>query len=254
MQLKGDYHTHSQYSHGRGNLRKNIRAALDKGLEEIAITDHGPRTHSLIPLGVRDAKELLEIKEKVERLRAEFPRIKILCGVEANIINHDGDLDVPDDILEELDLVAAGLHLLIIPPDLVTAWRLIIANKLIYRFFPGRREGIRRWNTEMVINAVKRHKIDFITHPGYQLDIDTFALAKACTEEGTYLEINARHGELTRGFVEAASQTEVKFIINSDAHSPETVGELAPGLKIVRDLKLAPERVINFEGWRRDER
>lgn len=245
MKIIGDYHTHSQYSHGKGDIRKNVQIAVEKGLKEIAITDHGPRAYSVVPLGVRRPEKILDIKKEIEEVNKEFPQINVLCGIEANIINHDGDLDIPESILEQLDIIAAGLHLLIIPPDIITARKLIIDNKIVYKLFPGRRKEIRRWNTEAVINAVQKYPIDFITHPGYQLDINTYALANACAKEDTYLEINARHGNLTTGFVRAASKTPVKFIINSDAHSPENVGSIEPGIRIAKKLGLENNRLVN---------
>ncbi len=247
MRILGDYHTHSQYSHGQGDLEKNIKAALKKGLKELAITDHGPRTFNFIRLGVKKSSELLEIKSKIDNLQTDYPELRILAGVEANIINTDGELDIPTEVLSKLDLVAAGLHLLILPPDFKAAKDIIIDNRLIYRYFPYLRQKIRRQNTEAVIKAVQRYKINFITHPGYQLDIDTYELARVCVKEGTFLEINARHTR--KGFVRAAAKTGVKFIINSDAHSPEQVGEISSGIRLVEELKIEPSRIINYQGF-----
>lgn len=246
--IKGDYHTHSEYSHGKGDLVANIESAIKKGLTEIGITDHGPQTFNFVRLGVKNAEELIEIKERIAVLNKHYPGISVLAGVEANIINEKGDLDVPDYILKELDIVAAGLHLLILPKSIETALRIVLDNRFIYRFFPEKRVEIREWNTRAVINAVKRHQIDFITHPGYKLDIDTYKLARICAQEGTCLEINARHGKLTEEFVRAAMKTDVRFVINSDAHLPASVGRLEPALKIVKDLDISDDRIINYQG------
>lgn len=248
MQIMGDYHTHSEYSHGQGDLKANIEAALASGLKEIAITDHGPKTWNFIRLGIKRAEELLEIKNKIDDLQKVYSGIKIYTGVEANIINAEGELDIPLEILDQLDLVAAGFHLLIWPPDLKSAQKLIFDNRFIYKFFKSKREEIRQHNTEIAINAVRRNNINFITHPGYKLDIDTYELARVCEEEDTWLEINARHGQSSEDFVKAAATTEVKFIVNSDAHSPEEVGKLDPGLKITAYLGLSEARIINYRG------
>lgn len=247
MKIKGDYHTHSQYSHGHGDIEKNVEKAREEGLQEIGITDHGPRAYSIVRLGIKKPETLLEIKAEINQLQSCFSDVKILTGVEANIINRSGDLDISKEILSELDIVAAGLHLLIIPPDLITAYNLIINNRITYKFIPNKRPTIRRWNTEAVINAVKKYPIDFVTHPGYQIDIDTYSLARVCAREDTCLEINCRHGKLTEDFVRAASETRVKFIINSDAHAPEEVGKLKEGLRLVKELNLDPERIVNLD-------
>ena len=247
MKCTGDFHTHSEYSHGKGKLRENIEVAISKGLKELAITDHGPQTWNFIRLGVKNAEELLKIAEKIKLLQLEYPEIKLYSGVEANIINRDGELDVPGWVLEQLDITAVGYHLLIFPVNLHSAKEIIIDNRFTYKFFPGKRDEIRQHNTEALIKTIQNYKIDFITHPGYGVDIDTYELARVCAEENTYLEINARHGELTEGFVKAAAETDVKFIINSDAHSPEQVGEQEAGLKIVERLNLSKKRIINVE-------
>ena len=246
MRAYGDYHTHSQYSHGKGNIEGNIEAAIARGLRELAITDHGPRSWNFIRLGIRDASELLLIRRKLKDLQEKYPQIKLLAGVEANIINREGELDVPEEILGELDIVAAGFHLLIYPPDFHSFRDVILNNRFYYKWFPARRKEIRKFNTEVLIKAVKRYRIDFITHPGYGIDIDTYELARACAEQGTLLEINARHVEELRAFIQAAARTDVKFIINSDAHAPEEVGDFQRAIRIVEELGLSPERIVNI--------
>ena len=246
MRCYGDYHTHSQYSHGKGNIEENIQAALARGLKELAITDHGPGSWNFIRLGVRSASELLVIKREIKALQQKYPGIKLYSGVEANIIYPEGELDVPEEILADLDIVAAGFHLLIYPPDFSSFQDIILKNRFIYKWFPGKRKEIRKENTEILIKAVKRYKIDFITHPGYGIDIDTYKLAEACAERGTLLEINARHVEELRAFIEAAARTEVKFIINSDAHGAEEVGNFEKALELVEKLALPWERIVNI--------
>ncbi|MFW5981797.1 MAG: PHP domain-containing protein [Halanaerobiaceae bacterium] len=246
MNFIGDYHTHSEYSHGKGNLRKNIEMAIKMGLQELAITDHGPASWNFIRLGVKNQEELLFIKEKIALLQEEYPQIKLYSGVEANIINEDGELDVSEKILSQLDIVAAGFHLLIFPESFKSTRDIIINNRIIYRYFRNKRNDIRRRNTEILIKAVSKNSINFITHPGYKVDIDTYQLAKACAEENTYLEINARHGLLTEGFIRTAAETDVKFIVNSDSHSPEEIGEFSFVNKLIARLKISRERIVNL--------
>lgn len=246
MKCIGDYHTHSEYSHGKGNLRKNIAVAVDKGFKEYAVTDHGPAAWNFIRLGVRNAEELLEIKNKIIDLQSELPQIKLYSGVEANIINKKGNLDVPRDVLEQLDIIAVGFHLLINPFTSNSFKDIILNNRLIYKFFSNKRDEIRNLNTEIIIKTVQKYRVNFITHPGYGIDIDTYELARVCAERGTCLEINARHVEELEGFVRAAVKTDVKFIINSDAHSPEEVGDFTAALKMIRDLAIPQDRIVNL--------
>lgn len=241
LYLFADYHTHSQYSHGRGDLEGNIRAALARGLEEVAITDHGPAL--AFHLGVRRAEQLLEIKAKIRRLQAKYPKLRILCGVEANVINSKGDLDVPREILDQLDIVLAGLHPNIFP-------RTLENFRLLALYWGGKLNrqldrSSRLFNTRALINTVTKYRIDIVTHPGLKLSVDTRELARACVACDTALEINSSHGYLTAGFVRAAAAEGVKFAINSDAHHPRAVGALGPGLAIARQVGLTAADIIN---------
>jgi putative hydrolase len=241
LYLFADYHTHSQYSHGRGDLEGNIRTARARGLEELAITDHGPAL--AFNLGVRRAEELLEIKGKIGRLQEKYPEVRVLAGVEANVINSNGDLDVPGEILDQLDIVLAGLHPNIFP-------RTFENFRLLALYWGGKLSGYlgqrsRLFNTRALVNAVERYPIAIVTHPGLKLAVDTRELARACAACGTALEINSSHGYLTAAFVSVAAAEGVKFAINSDAHHPWAVGDLGPGLAVARQAGLTAAEIIN---------
>lgn len=244
MQIFADYHTHSEYSHGRGSIVGNLRAAQQRGLKAIAITDHGPAT--AFGMGVPDERTLLKIKARLRSLAPHFPGLRILAGVEANVITLDGDLDVSDRVLAELDVVLVGLHPTILPKTLRDAAGLIGVNALS-RYLKEARRLARRLNTRTLIRAVERHRIDIITHPGWRLSIDTRALARACAACGTALEINAAHGFLSREYVRVAAAEGVRFAIGSDAHSPSCVGRLEAGVAVAEALGLRPEQIINAE-------
>lgn len=246
MKVFADYHTHTRYSHGKGSIEDNVKAALLCGLTEVGIADHGPASHSLRRLGVNKPETLLDIKAEIARLQREYPQIRILTGVEANIIGLDGTIDVPSKILQKLDKVLVGLHLMVIPQSWRDGKRIIFDNMVLYRLSRSRRDEIRYQNTQALLNAIKRYPIDIITHPGYGLDIDTIELARACAQAGTALEINVSHGYLTEEFVKAAAAEGVKFVISSDAHRPEDVGRVQDGINIVQRLGLPMEQILNL--------
>lgn len=239
--LFADYHTHSQYSHGKGDIIGNLCTAWEKGLEEIAITDHGPAL--AFKLGVRDASVLLQIKAEINSLKPAFPNLKILCGVEANVLNREGDIDVPPEILQKMDIILVGLHPYIIPYNLETLR--IVTYYLGSRFSRCLANKARLFNTEALIRAVERYKIDIITHPGLKLPIDTRELARACAQKGTALEINAGHEYQTREFIEIAAAEGAVFVVNSDAHHPEKVGCLEHGLALAKRAGLTAADIIN---------
>src|SRR5690554_1246203 len=101
-----DIHTHTTFSHGKGTIEDNIKAAISRGLSCIGISDHGPG-HVLY--GVK-RKDLPSMKNEIEGLKLKYKDIEILLGVEANIINPSGRLDVTSEDIKNLDYVLAGYH------------------------------------------------------------------------------------------------------------------------------------------------
>ncbi|MCK4257830.1 MAG: PHP domain-containing protein [Halanaerobiales bacterium] len=246
MKVFADYHTHTRYSHGKGSIEDNVKAGIAQGLSEVGIADHGPASHSVRRLGVKNPEKLLDIKAEINRLQRDYPQIRILAGVEANVISLDGTIDVPYRILKKLDKVLVGLHLMIIPKSLADGKNLIFDNMITYKINKHSREEIRYHNTQALLNALKRYPIDIITHPGYKLDIDTIELAKACKKAGTAMEINVSHGYLTEEFVKTAAQEDVNFVISSDAHRPEDVGRVRTGIELAQRVRLSKEQILNL--------
>ncbi|MCK8824850.1 PHP domain-containing protein [Fuchsiella alkaliacetigena] len=245
MELIGDYHVHTKYGHGQGEVKDIIATAERRGLQELAITEHGPSSWTLIKLGVKSLKELLEIKEQIQRYSQEYSDLKVLSGVEANIISSDGELDVPESLIAELDLLLVGLHLWIKPPHWRAAKDLIFDNTIGYRLGLKSKDEIRYNNTRALLAAIERYEVDIITHPGFQLDIDTVELAKKCKEENVLLEINNKHDQLNTDFINTAAQTGVKFVVNSDAHRPEGVGRVDSAFQLIREAELDLGQVAN---------
>lgn len=101
-----DYHTHTTYSHGTGSIADNVRAAHEKGLREIAITDHGAGN---IAHGMGYAK-LGKMRAEIAALRTQYPEVKVRLGVEANIQRKAPYMDVVDQSYRQFDLVLAGYH------------------------------------------------------------------------------------------------------------------------------------------------
>lgn len=241
MKLFADYHTHTRYSHGKGTVKENILAARAKGLEEVAITDHGP---SSVP-GVRTPVERLgRLGQECRRYNRRYPGITALAGVEANLVSAAGEIDVPISLIEELDLLLVGLHPRIIPKTLRDGWKLFGQN-LLGRWSRGLKEKARVENTKAMIEAVYRYPVDIISHPGLQVDIDTRELARACAARGTALEINAGHGYMTAEYCRLAASEGVSFAINSDAHRPEDVGNFDLGIAVALKAGLEPGQIIN---------
>jgi putative hydrolase len=232
LPLRGDYHTHTRYSHGRGTIRDNVAQAAALGLEAIAITDHGPGS---IFVGLKRGLE--QIKDEAKACADEFG-IQVLVGLEANIVDLEGHIDIETSIIEELDILLVGLHHWVWPRNLQALCH-------FYGAVPLGWPGIREKNTEALIGAIRRYPVTCITHPGLKMAIDTAQLACAAVGYGTALEINTSHRQVDVDYIQVAAGTGVDFLINSDAHTPQRVGDFAWGVELVERSGLPWERVRN---------
>jgi len=242
MKIWADYHTHTRYSHGSGTIEENVRAAREKGLKVIGISEHGPGN---IGLSIK-LEDFFKMRDEIERLKSKYRDIQILLGCEANVLSLDGELDIPDDVLAILDYRMVGLHPLIWPRSLRDGLGLLVDNMLA-RVFKNVSllEKVMRQNTMALVKAISNNNINIITHPGLHLPIDTAKLARAAAKYGTALEINAGHGHMTKDYVTIAKGNGAKFVIGSDAHHPKNVGEFRRALIIAREAGLNENDIIN---------
>jgi putative hydrolase len=239
-----DYHTHTKYSHGTGTILDNAKAAKEKGLEVLGIADHGPANWGHI--GSTNLAVFDKIIAETKKIQQEISGLTILAGTEANIISYEGDLDIPLALQKKLDQVLAGFHLTIRPKTFQDGAK-FITQRVMGHLSPSQQQVARTENTKAIVAAVHRNNIDIITHPGLKISIDTPELARACVKNNTALEINTLHGVKSIAFIKTAAHEGVKFAIGSDAHQPERVGALGPGVKAAQQAGLKPAQVINVK-------
>jgi len=243
MEITADLHTHTVYSHGRGSIEDNVKAAYSRGLRAVGIADHGPG-HLFI--GVNGAVAFRQMRREVLRLRRQFPGMEILLGVEANIVDLDGSIDVQPSVLSGLDYLLVGYHKLVRPQSLA-ALGAALAN--LFAGWKGQGEGsLRRRNTASLTAAVRRFPVAAVTHPGLQVGIDTYELALICAEFGTALEISSAYAAEQEEYVRQALRTEVSFLVSSDAHSPDRVGDFTEAETLIKRLRIPGERLVNRNG------
>lgn len=220
MRLIADLHSHTRYSDGVAEIADNVAAAHAKGLKYIAITDHGP---AQISSGIDRAK-IPEYRKEIDRLNAEYAgEIKVLMGMETNIISLEGHIDLPEDYRQLYDIVLMGYHKTARPltgRDKKHFWLDVLALRR------SSNARVKQLTTQAYINALKRNHIDIIVHPKHDIDIEIGPLAAACAQYGAAMEISARrkHLELTLEDAAAAKREGVSFVINSDGHAPEAIG------------------------------
>ena len=236
MLLYGDYHTHTIYSHGKGDIIDNARVAQRKGLKQLAITDHG-FDHKLYSV---DRNKLPEMKEKI--LQAEKQTgLDIFLGVEANFVSLDGTIDVLPSDMEMLEVINLGFHRFV-KSGIKDKFDLFYPNILHVKT----KSQIKK-NTDMVIKALDRYPINTLVHPNYGFQLDIARIAPVAREKGTAIEINGRKNCLTDKEILLLAEKGVKMILNSDAHHPEKVGEVNVGLNIVERLNIPHELIVNLD-------
>lgn len=243
MALIGDYHTHTVYSrhkHGKGTIEENVEAAVKKGLRQIAITDHG---FNQTTFGVKREHIPLQ-RAEIDDVKDRYP-IEVLLGVEANLLSLNGDIDIVSDDYENLDIVLCGFHKLVKTPRFKDKFGFIFKNMLC-NFFHYTSKKQRERNTNAYISAMKKYDIDVITHLNHQCKVDVQKVAKVAKETNTYIELNGKRLGMSDKEILLAYKEGAKFILGSDAHKPNRVGDCHKGLKALLRLRIPDSAVVNY--------
>lgn len=237
--LVADYHTHTKYSHGTGTVLENAVVAKQKGIKQIAITDHG---FGHIAFGIK-RKEVPSLRKDIDKAMQETG-VKIFLGVEANIKSFEGDVDVVPSDFNNLELLVMGFHNFVKAPFL--QWiRFILGNIIADAFHIVSKKRIEK-NTQAFIKAVKRYPIDIISHLNHVCKVDCYKVAKACEETNTYIELNGKRIHFSQKDVDDMLKTNVKFVISSDAHKPERVGDETIGMEMAKMYGIPLDRIVNL--------
>jgi DNA polymerase (family 10) len=211
--LQGDLHIHTDWSDGAVSLAQMAEAARARGYRYAVISDH---SHSLGVAGGLTAKRLWEQRAEIDRLNEGFSDFCLLQGAEVEI-KADGSLDFSDEVLAELDVVIASLHL-------------------------GLRQERERITTRL-ISAMRNPHVDVIGHPlgriiGQREEsaVDIDAVLEVAAETGTIMEVNAIPARLDLDDVHIRRAVEmgVRLAINSDAHNVESLAVMVYGVATAR--------------------
>ncbi len=222
--LRGDLHAHTDWSDGRYTLQEMVEAAKAHGFEYFAITDHS--VSSTVANGL-DQQRLLEQVKRVRELDAEIEGITLLAGSEVDIRRY-GELDFPDEILAQLDIVVASVH---------SNFTLTEAEM-----------------TQRIIRAIENPFVNIIGHPtgrmlGYRpmYPLNVAEVIEAAAENNTVLEINGSPSrlDLDPQFVRMAKSAGVLLAVNTDAHGIAQLAHRKSGLNVARRGWLTKDEVIN---------
>lgn len=236
MEILADYHTHTVYSHGKGTIEDNVKVAISKGIKTIGISDHG---YKHIAYGIK-LHDIQKMREEVDLLNQKYEQINILLGMECNILDENGNIDVNDKILNVVDYVMAGYHFASTPTSLRSMLN-HCDNYLI------KTQKAKERNTKGIVNAIKNNDIFVITHPGDKGDIYIEEVARVAKEYDTRLEINSSHAFLNEDQINKIKGINNKFIIGSDAHIPKNVGNFELAMKVIENSGLDISLVENIK-------
>ncbi len=222
--LRGDLHTHSDWTDGRDTLRAMVTRARDKGYAYVAVTDHS------VGLGMTNGLNLERIaarSKEIAKLNAELAPFRVLIGTELEI-RADGRLDYPDDVLAGFEIVTASIH----------------------SSFDQPRAQI----TQRLVGAMQHPLVTAISHPTGRLlerrdpyDVDMDALIDAAVKTGTRLEVNGgpERLDLPDWAVRKAMEKGATLVIDSDAHAVEELEWTEYGAATARRGWATADRVNN---------
>lgn len=223
MNFEVDLHIHTVASnHAYSTVKEVATCAAEKGLKMIAITDHGPK----MPGGPHHYhfSNLIALPE-------EIAGVRVLRGVEANIMGLNGALDLPPQILEKLDVVLAGFH----------EGTGYLGNSV-------------EENTQAMINALKNPFVHIIVHPGnpaFPINLEKVVLV--AKRLGKVLEFNNKSFNLSRAgsilnctkLAKLAKKHQLMVAVNSDAHYCDAVGDFSSANGLLQDAGITSEQILN---------
>jgi DNA polymerase (family 10) len=222
--LQGDLHAHTKATDGKASIAEMAQAAKQAGLKYMAITDHSQRltvAHGL------DRKRLQKQLEEIDKLNSKLAGITILKGIEVDILE-DGSLDLPDNVLSQLDLVIGAVH---------SQFRLSRSKQ-----------------TTRILRAMESRYFSILAHPSGRLlderepcELDMPRIIEAARERGCYLELNSQPQrlDLIDTYCQLAKEQGVLISINSDSHSTNGFALLEGGINQARRGWLEKQDVLN---------
>ena len=243
MILTADYHTHTPYSHGKDTVLENARAAKKLGLKEIGITDHG-FNHLLFGL---KRKNLPDVKKEIDEAR-KLTGVNVLLGMESNLISLEGATDMKESDLEHFDIYLCGIHEVLKYKKFSDMYNIMFKNYMAYKFGKKPSQKVIDNTTKAYINAIKNNPIDILTHINYKCYCNLEEVAKCCADYGTYIEINTKKRHVSAEELNLMAATGVRFVIDSDAHSADRVGDTKIAEEILAEASVPLEQIDNIDG------
>jgi putative hydrolase len=222
MRFPVDPHTHTlASSHAYSTIGEYVAEARRKGVRLFANSDHGP--------AMPGAPHPWHFGNLVVVPRV-LDGVGILRGIEANILDAEGRLDVPEEAADRLDLVLASLHDPVYPPT------------------------TRAEHTRALVNAIRGGRVDIVGHPGNpKFPVAVEEVVRAAVDHGVALEINNSSfgvsrkgsGPFCRALAEVARDMGAFLVMGSDAHFAASLGVFSEALALLEETRFPEERILN---------
>lgn len=226
--LRGDFHVHTGASDGHDSVEDMARAAQARGYDYVAIADH---THNARLAHGLDARAMRRHLADIDEVRSRVHGIHILSSAEVDILV-DGSLDLPDDLLRELDVVVCAVH-----------------DRLD---LPAERQ------TDRILRALDHPRCHVLAHPSGRLigerppsELQIDRILEHARARGVALEINGQPARLdaTDDVVRAGRDLGLSFVVSSDAHDTSQLDFVRHGIGVARRGWLEATHVINTRSW-----
>lgn len=222
--IRGDLQMHSTWSDGKASVEEMARSCLERGYEYFALTDHSQAMAMVQGLTPERAREQWA---EIEQVQEVVPGIRILKSVEVDILK-DGSLDMPDDVLEQLDVLVISVH------------SFMDQNK--------------KTMTDRVLRAMQHPSADILAHPTGRIinrrepfELDVEAVLEAAADLSLAVELNANPNRLDFSdvHVHRAKELAVPVVISTDAHSLRGLADMRFGVDQARRGWLEASDVLN---------
>lgn len=224
-----DMHTHTIASgHAYSTLQENIAAAKERGLKFLGLSEHGP--------AVAGGPSTLYF-QNYKIIPREYGDLRLFCGIEVNITDYEGHLDLDDFTMSRMDYCIASMHTMIVTP------------------------GSARENTQAAIHAMENPLVKILGHPDdsrYPMDYEE--LVRAAAQLHVALEVNnsslhplsSRQGarENICTMLEACKRYGVSVILGTDSHICSAVGDFTQADALLREVDFPRELIVNTDPGR----
>ncbi|MBQ4558588.1 MAG: PHP domain-containing protein [Clostridia bacterium] len=228
----GDYHVHSTYSKdAKTTMQEILDEAIAKNMRAIAITDHCYYHMYGIKKG-----QLSEMYKTIDKLDQQS-NVHVLKGIEANLMNQKGEIDFPKNEQDKADFVILSYH---------KSFGKGFGKMLAHNKMKKTDEKTIALNTAAYIKAMENNKINMVGHINYVAKVNCVEIAQYCKEHNIYLELNGRKNCMSDEELRAVIGTGVQFIITSDAHTKERIGDVRMGLTIMEKFDIPEWQIANL--------